>query len=119
VNSAPRGTPIRSPARGNGSRGAGSSPAITASAAAHSATVRARGPRESREKESGNAPARGTRRAVGLKPTTPLSEAGIRTEPPVSDPIAMSLVPCPTETPAPEDEPPGMRSGSAALPGVP
>jgi hypothetical protein len=54
-----------------------------------------------------------------LKPTTPLSAAGMRTEPPVSLPMEISLVPSATDTPAPEDEPPGIRRGSAALPGVP
>ena len=92
---------------------------MTASASAQSATLLASGPTESSVGDSGNAPASGTRRAVGLKPTTPLSAAGMRMEPPVSEPMAISLVPSPAETPAPEDEPPGMRAGSAALPGVP
>jgi hypothetical protein len=52
------------------------------------------------------------------KPTTPLSEAGMRTEPPVSEPMEIS-VPSPTDTPAPEDRPPGMRLASSAFPGVP
>ena len=74
---------------------------------------------ESRLGESGKAPSSGTRRAVGLNPTTPLRAAGMRAEPPVSLPMEISLVPSATETPAPDDEPPGMRKGSAALPGVP
>ncbi|TIU11676.1 MAG: hypothetical protein E5W49_27905 [Mesorhizobium sp.] len=69
--------------------------------------------------DSGRTPSRGTRRAVGLTPTTPFSDAGMRTEPPVSEPIEISLVPSATETPAPEDEPPATRPASVALPGVP
>jgi hypothetical protein len=74
---------------------------------------------ESSVSDSGKTPSRGTRRAVGLKPTTPFSAAGIRTEPPVSEPIEISLVPSAMETPAPEDEPPAIRPASVALPGVP
>ncbi len=43
----------------------------------------------------------------------------MRTEPPVSVPMAMSEVPSAAETPAPEEEPPGTRLGSAALPACP
>ena len=49
----------------------------------------------------------------------PLKAAGMRVEPPVSEPMVMSLVPSPTDTAPPEVEPPGTRDGSAALPGVP
>jgi len=53
-------------------------------------------------------------RALGrnAKPTTPQSAAGIRTEPPVSLPIAISHMPSATATAAPEDEPPGTRARS-------
>ena len=69
--------------------------------------------------DSGNAPVRGTRFTVGLNPTTPQNAPGMRVEPPVSVPIAMSHMPSATDTPAPEDEPPGTRLRSAGLPGVP
>ena len=71
--------------------------------------------------ESGKAPSRGTRRAVGLKPVRPQSAAGIRTEPPVSVPIAAAAMPSLTETAAPDDEPPGMRPAarSNGFSGVP
>lgn len=42
----------------------------------------------------------------------------MRTEPPLSEPMAISLVPSAAETAAPEEEPPGMRLGSIALPGT-
>ena len=55
-----------------------SSPAITASAMAQSATLRAIGPIESSVNDSGNAPSVGTRCWLGLKPTMPQSAAGMR-----------------------------------------
>jgi hypothetical protein len=45
--------------------------------------------------------------------------AGMRVEPPVSVPIAMSHIRSAAATAAPDDEPPGMRARSAGLPGVP
>ena len=74
---------------------------------------------ESSEVLNGKAPVVGTRCRLGLKPTMPQSAAGIRTEPPVSLPIAISAMPSPTVTAAPDDEPPGMRARSRGLPGVP
>ena len=57
--------------------------------------------------ESGSAPSVGTRRAVLLKPTRPCSAAGMRIEPPVSEPSAAQAAPVATETAPPEVEPPG------------
>ncbi len=64
-------------------------------------------------------PSRGTRFTVGLKPVMPQNAAGMRVEPPVSEPMPISHMPSPTATAAPEDEPPGTRLRSAGLPGVP
>src|SRR5262245_14163908 len=111
--------PSRKPCSGAGSSVQGSSPAMTASAAAHAATLRAIGPIESSVYESGNAPSVGTRDLVGLYPTTPQSAAGTRVEPPVSEPTAISHMPSATATTAPDEEPPGTRVRSAGLPGVP
>lgn len=71
--------------------------------------------------ESGSAPSVGTSRAVLLKPTIPFSAAGMRIEPPVSEPRPMKAAPVATEIAAPDDEPPGMRGvvRSLALAGVP
>jgi hypothetical protein len=102
-----------------GSMGCGSSPAITASASAHAWTVRAIGPIESREYESGKAPSVGTRYLLGLKPTMPHNAAGTRTDPPVSEPIAISHMPSATATAPPDDDPPGTLARSTGLPGVP
>jgi hypothetical protein len=49
---------------------------------------------------------------VGLSPTRPLQEAGIRIEPPPSSAWATGAMPAATETPAPLEEPPGVREGS-------
>ena len=85
---------------------------MTASVNAQQATLTPIEPIESKVVESGVAPSRGTRYWVGLNPTSPHSAAGIRTEPPVSVPIATAAKPSATETGAPEDEPPGMRARS-------
>jgi hypothetical protein len=92
---------------------------MTASAVAHSATVLAIGPIESSVKDSGKAPAVGTRWRLGFHPTMPQSAAGIRVEPPVSEPMAISHIPSATATAPPEVEPPGTRARSNGLPGVP
>ena len=86
-----------------------SPPAIAASSSAQHATVGASGPAESSVPDSGNTPSSGMRPTVVLKPVTPQRAAGIRTEPPVSLPMAAAAMPSVTETAAPEDDPPGMR----------
>ena len=103
------GTAKRSPRSGGTRIGRGSSPAITASSRAQSSTVQAIGPAESKEVDSGSTPSSGMRRCVGLKPTSPLSAEGMRSEPPVSVPMAPAAMPSATEIAPPEVEPPGMR----------
>src|SRR6185503_2095578 len=66
----------------------------------------------------------GVSRAVFLNPTRPCRAAGMRIEPPVSEPKAAQAAPVATDTAPPEVEPPGMRGvGSTAavtgLGGVP
>ena len=72
-------------------------------------------------RDNSKAPSRGTRACVGLKPTRPHSAAGMRKEPPVSEPRPATARPSATLTAAPDDEPPGMRctDGSQGLRGVP
>ena len=43
----------------------------------------------------------------------------MRTDPPVSDPMAMSTSPAATAAADPQEEPPGKRSGAAGLIGAP
>jgi hypothetical protein len=47
---------------------------------------------------------------VGLRPQTPFTAAGVRTEPPVSEPSAAAQRSAASAAPAPPDEPLGMRS---------
>ena len=63
-------------------------------------------------------PLRLTSPKVGMRPTTPQSEAGPRIEPPVSEPSAIGTMPAATAAPEPEEEPPvkcvrfhGLRAG--------
>src|SRR4029077_11419195 len=58
----------------------------------------------------GNAPVYGTRPWVGLCPTVPHHELGMRTEPPWAPPIARSTSPEATRAALPDDEPPVVRS---------
>jgi hypothetical protein len=71
--------------------------------------------------DRGSAPSRGVRRAVFLNPTRPHKAAGMRMEPPGSEPRPANAAPVATDTAAPEEEPPGIRgvAGSAGLAGVP
>ena len=96
------------------------SPAMTASVSAQQPTLTPIGPTESNVVDSGVAPSRGTRYWVGLNPTSPHNAAGMRTEPPVSVPIGVSVGCCaltdavmagePAELP-PAISPDGLRLG--------
>src|SRR6478736_1468785 len=57
----------------------------------------------------------GTRPYGGLKPTTPFHPAGIRIEPPMSEPVASVDVPDASDAPVPPDEPPTANSGFHGL----
>ena len=70
----------------------------------------------SRVVDSGTAPRVGTSRAVFLKPTMPFNAAGMRIDPPVSDPSPAKAAPVATLTPAPDDEPPGTRGMAGSPP---
>jgi len=103
------GTARRAPATSRGAGATGGAPASTASITAQQRTLAASGPRESSEVDSGSVLSVGTRRCVGLKPVRPHSAAGMRTDPPVSEPMPATAMPSVTDTAAPLDEPPGMR----------
>ena len=85
---------------------------------AQSSTLRAIGPAMSNLRAKGTTPFSGSAPCVGLNPTSPFHAAGTRTDPPVSVPTAAAASPSATDTAAPDDEPPGARSGSSALGGV-
>src|SRR3984957_1067312 len=84
----------------------GSAPAIRPSSSAQSCAVRANGPTVSSECDSGIAPAGLTRPTGVLNPVTPQKCAGIRIEPPVSEPSAANVTRAATAEPDPDDEPP-------------
>jgi hypothetical protein len=61
----------------------------------------------SRDGARGYTPVSGILPWVTFKPKTPHKAAGTRTEPPVSVPIAIGVIPDATATPDPPDDPPG------------
>ena len=81
------------------------------------ATLRASGPRWSREATKGKVPCRVRRPKVGLRPQMPQSEAGTRMEPLVSEPRAIGTRPPATAEPEPPEEPPDMRVGVVRVAG--
>jgi hypothetical protein len=58
----------------------------------------------------------GTRPGEGRKPTTPQNAAGMRSDPPPSEPVQIGSMPVASATAEPPEEPPGMRFGSKGLP---
>ena len=68
---------------------------------------------------SGQTPSRETSPCVVFSPTTPQHAAGMRTDPPVSEPRVMSASPSATAATDPDNDPPGTRPGSAGFGGVP
>src|ERR1043165_3989030 len=93
----------------------GSGPMIAAAISPQSSAVRARGPTVSSVYESGIALARLTRPLVGFSPVTPQKCAGIRIDPPVSEPRAAGTSRAPTAAPDPDDEPPVICAGFQGL----
>src|SRR5436189_852221 len=93
----------------------GSGPAIAVRISAQSSAVRAIGPTVSSVNESGIALARLTRPLVGFSPVTPQKCAGMRIDPPVSEPSAAGTRRAATAAPEPEDEPPVICAGFHGL----
>src|SRR5579859_1520489 len=83
-----------------------SGPAIVLSAKARSATERPRHPEVLSVDHANAARGLGTRPGEGRKPTTLQNAAGLRSEPPVSDPLATGTSPHANATAAPPDDPP-------------
>ena len=103
---------------GGGSSGLISAgPAVSAvSSAPQSASERAIGPAWSRVGASGMTPPSGMRPCVGLTVHTPLSAAGMRSDPHVSLPIAAGTRPAASAAADPPLDPPGARSSAHGLP---
>src|SRR5882757_1969338 len=80
------------------------------STSAESRTLRVSGPTWSRDHDRDSTPRREARPYVGLIPTVPQTDAGMRIEPPVSVPMATRHMPAATAAPDPPLDPPGMCS---------
>src|ERR1700736_3589206 len=83
-----------------------SGPAIVLSANARSPTDRPRHPEVLSVDHATPALGAGTRPIEGLKPTTLQNAAGLRREPPVSEPLATGTIPQANATAAPPEDPP-------------
>ena len=68
--------------------------------------------------QSGTTPTSDRSPVVVFSPTRSFHTDGIRTEPPVSDPIPAAASPKATDAAAPEDDPPGTASASFTQGGV-
>src|SRR2546428_4378595 len=90
-------------------------PDSTSTAPAAVVTSGASDPTVSSERASGMTPRALTVPYVGLKPTTPQSEAGTRIDPAVSVPIAQSHSPAATAAADPPEDPPALLLGSRGL----
>ena len=60
-----------------------------------------------------------TRPRLGFIPTSPQQAAGIRIEPPPSEPVAHGTIPAATAAAEPPEDPPGVRVGSHGLRVIP
>ena len=97
------------------------SPSTTSQAQRRSTAPRASRPTVSKVELKGTTPSAGHLPVVWRRPATPVADAGMRIDPPVSEPSASCADPSQRLTPAPEDEPPGTRCSRAShgLIGVP
>ena len=127
-DSARRGAPRGPPARGSRNAAPGSAsavgtrtsgPAITDSSSARSPTLRASGPLVEVTSQKLSVGHAGTRPSDGRSPTTPQNDAGLRSEPPMSEPSASGTIPARRAHAAPPLEPPAERVGSTGLRVVP
>ncbi len=100
---------------GRESASPGSDPWIASSSSALSPTVRASAPNTLSPSHPSRAGCVETRPRLGFIPTSPQQAAGIRSEPPPSEPVAHGTIPDATAAAEPPDEPPGVRVGSQGL----
>src|SRR3981081_3189970 len=95
---------------GNDSGSAGCSPLMASSSSARSSTLRAIGPCTPRLRSILAAGLCATRPRLGRMPTMPQKLAGLRSEPPISEPWASHALPVASATAAPPDEPAAERA---------
>ena len=86
---------------------------------AASSMVRDSGPWQNMVSHWVGSHSKGIRPEWGFKPTQPECDAGMRTEPPASEPSASGTQPLATAAAEPPDEPPGVRSGFHGLRVIP
>ena len=84
-----------------------------------SGTVRAIGPATERLLQPSPRRSLATRPGVGRKPTMPQNAAGLRSDPPVSEPEQIGTMPVASATADPPEEPAAERVGSNGLPVAP
>src|SRR5215510_15934014 len=104
----------------------GSGPAMRSSPKVRSAADRAMGPMTARSLSVGRAgtlggvcPRAGTKPRLGLWANTPQQWAGVRNEPPISEPNSSDTYPAASAAAEPPDDPPGVRPRSQGLLVVP
>src|SRR6056297_2734685 len=97
------------------SRSAACPPSSAARISAQSSTERARGPTVSNFAQSGTTPPSDTRPDVVFRPTRSFQADGMRTDPPVSDPIPQAARSKATLAAAPDEDPPGTAPASLIL----
>src|SRR6185503_5804690 len=81
-----------------------------------SATLRPSGPSTDVGDQPSGRPVIGTTPGDGRKPATPHSAAGMRSDPPVSEPVHTGSMSQPSATAEPPEEPPAMSRGSNGFP---
>src|ERR1700709_2716451 len=100
---------------GSDSGSAGCSPLMASSNSARSSTLRAIGPWTPRLRSILATGVCATRPMLGLNPTMPQKLAGLRSEPPMSEPCASHAMPVASATAAPPEEPAAERDKSQGL----
>src|SRR5579871_502306 len=93
----------------------GSGPAMVLNESARSATVRPRQPGVLSVDQPKSALGLGMRPTTGRKPTILQNAAGLRSDPPVSEPVATGTIPQANATAAPPDDPPHVLPTSYGL----
>ncbi len=114
--SAARGCRNMPPSIGRESGSIGSNAAWAESSRQVSSTVRPIGPSVGIMFQPWPRRSVGTRPGEGRNPTTPQNAAGMRREPPPSEPVQIGSMPVASATADPPEEPPGVRCGSKGLP---
>src|SRR5262245_27853060 len=104
---------------GNASGSRSSIPIWAENRSRRSATLRPIGPKTEIGVQPSGRPSIGTTPGDGRKPTTPQIAAGIRNDPPVSEPVQTGSMSHASATAEPPEEPPALSRGSKGFPVAP